>query len=138
MGEMNAKWREDGDQLRTELRQMETRMKGWMDERLKKHVDEIRAEMCRASVQQQDQTKDHVKEVKQEKHGVDTEKEDVKEDVQALGAETCEIIDGKLDARLDCLRSELEEYVADQIHEAEDRVIDRLRSSVYIDFNVYE
>lgn len=142
MGEMNAKWREEGDQLRRELRQMETRMKDWVGERLNTHVDEIREEMRRASdrqqQQQQDQTQDHIQEDREKTLGVGDRIEDVKAEVQPFGDETSETLDGKLDERLELLRGELEEYVADQVHEAEDRVIDRLRSSVYIDFNVYE
>lgn len=60
MDEMNAKWREQGDQLRSELWQMETRVKDWVDGRLSKHITDLRDEMQRASVQQQNSVDDHL------------------------------------------------------------------------------
>lgn len=145
MTEMTAKWREEGDQLRVELRQMETRMKVWVEERLGKHVDDVREEIRRTTVEQQNQVDDQVQElrlelqeIREETQGVDDRIEDLKEEVEARREEAPDLVDGRLDERLESLRSELEEHVTDQLHEAENRVIDRLRSNVFIDFNIYE
>lgn len=145
MGEMTAKWREDGEQLRSELRQTETRIKGWVDERLSKHVDDIREELRRTSVQQQNQMCDQVQEVRlelqevrDEVQGIDERSEEVMEEVQKFRDDTSDLVDGRLDERLEGLQSELEEYVAEELHNAEDRVIERLRSSVYVDFGIYD
>lgn len=145
MGEMTAKWREESDQLRSELRSMETRIQTWVDERLDRHVAEIREEMRRTSVRQQNQTHEQVQEVKlevqevrDEAQVIDERSEEIAEDVQKLKDETSDLVDSRLDERLEGLQSELEEYVAEHLHDAEDRVIDRLRSNVYIDFGIYD
>lgn len=144
MVEMTAQWREDSNQLRTELHQMETRVKDWVNERLSKHKDDVREEIRRTSVEQQNSVDDQVGEVRlelegvrEETQGADERLDEVKEEVERFRDETSDLVDGRLDERMESLRSELEEHIADQLHEAEDRVIERLRSSVYIDFNIY-
>lgn len=145
MGEMTAKWREEGEQLRFELRHMETRMKDWVDERLNKCMDDIRDEIGRTSVQQQNQIHEQVQEVRlelqevrEEAQVVDERSEEVMEEVQKFRDDTSDLVDGRLDERLEGLQSELEEYVAEQLSDVEDRVMDRLRSNVYIDFGIYD
>lgn len=144
MAEMTAQWREDSNQLRTELHQMEARVKDWVADRLSKHIDDVREELRRTSVQHQNSVDDQVGELRLELQGVreetqsaDDRLEEAKEEVDRLRDEACDLVDGRLDERIETLRSEIEEQVADQLHEAEDRVIERLRSSVYIDFNIY-
>lgn len=145
MNEMTAKWREEGDQLRNELQQVETRIKNWVDERLDKHVVELRQEIERTSVQQETQVYDQVQEVRKEVQQVSDETqetfdrvEEVKEDMQAFKDETSELVDGRLEEQMDSVRSELEEYMVEQIHQAQDRIVDHIRSNVYIDFNIYD
>lgn len=145
MGEMTAKWREESEQMRSELYQMESRMKEWVDDRLRKHLDDIKEETQRVGVQQQNQVDDQIQEIRIEvQDGREETQEtfdridEVKEDIERFRDETSDLVDSRLDERLDTLRSELEEYVTDQVHEAGDRVIDRLRSSVFIDFNIYD
>lgn len=145
MSEMTAKWREEGDQLRNELHQVETRIKDWVDERLNKHVVDLRQEIERTSVQQEIQVYDQVQEVRKEVQQVSDETqetfdrlEEVKEDMQAFKDETTELVDGRLEEQMDSVRSELEEYVVEQIHQAQDRIVDHIRSNVYIDFNLYD
>lgn len=145
MNEMSAKWREEGNHLRNELHQVETRMKDWVDERLNKHVVELRQEIERTSVQQETQVYDQVQEVRKEVQQVGDETqetfdrlEEVKEDMQALKDEISELVDGRLEEQMDNVRSELEEYVVEQVHQAQDRIVDHIRSNVYIDFNIYD
>ncbi|KAJ4422783.1 hypothetical protein N0V82_002562 [Gnomoniopsis sp. IMI 355080] len=145
MNEMTAKWREEGDQLRNELHQVETRIKDWVDERLDKHVVKLRQEIERTSVQQETQAYDQVQEVRKEVQQVSDETqetfdriEEVKEDMQAFKDETLGLVDGRLEEQMDSVRSELEEYVVEQIHQAQDRIVDHIRSNVYIDFNIYD
>lgn len=145
MGEMIAKRHEEDEQLRSELQHMETRIKDWVSERLSKHMDDIREEIHRTSVQQQDQVGGQVHEVKlelqevaEEVQGVGERAEEIQEEVQRFRDDASDLVDARLDERLECLQSELEEHVADQLHDVEDRVIDRLRSSVCIDFNIFD
>lgn len=145
MGEMTAEWREQGDQLRNEIQQMETRIKDWVDERLTKHAADLRREIERTSVQQQNQVRDQVQELRAEVRQVSDETqetfdriEEAKEDMQAFKDETSELVDGRLEEQLDTVRNELEEYVVEQMHEAQERIVDHIRSNVYIDFNIYD
>lgn len=133
MDEMNAKWREQGDQLRSELWQMETRVKDWVN----KHITDLRDEMQRMSVQQQNSVDDQLLEVRIEVQDVRDEDqatteriEEVHEETKAFRDETADIVDGRLDEQLDVLRGELEEYVTDQVHEAKPPVLDGLGSNV--------
>lgn len=145
MDEMVAKWRQESNELRNELQQVETRIKDWVDERLNKHVVDIRQEIERTSVQQEVQTHDQVQEVRQEVQQVSDETqetfdriEEVKEDMQAFKDETSQLVDGRLEEQMDVVRNELEEYVVEQMHQTQDRIIDHIRSNVYIDFNIYD
>lgn len=145
MNEMTAKWRDESNQLRNELQQMETRIKDWVDERLNMHVDALRQEIERTSVQQQIQAFDQVQEVRTEVQQVSDETqetferiEEVREDMQAFKEETSELVDVRLEEQTEVVRSELEEYVVERMHEAQDRIVDHIRSNVYIDFNIYD
>lgn len=145
MDEMVAKWRQESNELRDELQQVETRIKDWVDERLNKHIVDIRQEIERTSVQQEVQTYDQVQEVRQEVQQVSDETqetfdriEEVKEDMQAFKDETSQLVDGRLEEHMDVVRNELEEYVVEQMHQTQDRIIDHIRSNVYIDFNIYD
>lgn len=145
MGEMIAKWQEEGDHLRNELQQMETRIKDWVDERLNKYTDDLRQEIERTSVQQQTEIYDQVQEVRREIQQVSDENqatfdriEDVEEGIQASKEETSELVDDRLEEQMATVRSEIEEYVVEQMHEAQDRIVDHIRSNVYIDFNIYD
>lgn len=145
MIEMTAKWREESDQLRNELQRAEARIKDWVDERLNRHIVDIREEIERTSVHQEVQTYDQVQEVRKEVQQVSDETqetfdriEEVKEDMQAFKDETSELVDGRLEEQMDVVRSELEEYVVEQMHQTQDRIIDHIRSNVYIDFNIYD
>ncbi|KAF3762586.1 hypothetical protein M406DRAFT_352836 [Cryphonectria parasitica EP155] len=116
LGEMNAKWREESDQLRSELRQMETRMKDWVDERLSAHATELRDEMQRTNVQQQNQVHDEVhearlelQEARDEAQATAERLEEVMVEVKAVGDEVSDVVDGRLDERLEHLRGELED-----------------------------
>lgn len=146
MSEVASQWRAEGEhQLRSELQALESRMRGWVDERLSKHADELKDEIRRTSVQQQNHLDDSIQVLRDEVELARHEAQDtmdrideVTENVGKAKEETEELVDGRVGERVEALRSELEEYVADQVHEAEDRVIDRLRSSVFIDFNIYD
>lgn len=145
MIEMTAKWREESDQLRNELQRAEARIKDWVDERLNRHIVDIREEIERTSAHQEVQTYDQVQEVRKEVQQVSDETqetfdriEEVKEDMQAFKDETSELVDGRLEEQMDVVRSELEEYVVEQMHQTQDRIIDHIRSNVYIDFNIYD
>lgn len=131
--------------LRTELQAMETRIRDWVDERLRTHADDLKEEIRRTSVQQQNQLDDAVTVLREEVELARAETQDtmdrideVEEDLGKAKEDTEELIDGRVDERVEGLRAELEEYVGEQVAEAEDRVIDRLRSSVFIDFNIYD
>lgn len=145
MEEMTAKWRQESEQLRNEMQNVETRIKDWVDERLNRHIVETRQEMERTSVQQEIQTYDQVQEVRKEVQQVSDETqetfdrlEEVKEDMQAFKESTSELIDGRLEEQMDVMRNELEEYVVEQMHQSQDRIVDHIRSNVYIDFNIYD
>lgn len=147
MGEMASQWRAEGEnQLRSELQAMEARMRDWVDERLRTHANDLKDEIHRTSVQQQqDYVDDSVQVIRDEVEIARAETQDtmdkideVQENLGRAKEETEEVIDGRVDERVEVLRAELEEYVADQVAEAENRVIDRLRSSVCIDFNIYD
>lgn len=131
--------------LRTELQAMETRIRDWVDERLRTHADDLKEEIRRTSVQQQNQLDDAVTVLREEVELARAETQDtmyrideVCEDLGKAKEDTEELIDERVDERVEGLRAELEEYVGEQVAEAEDRVIDRLRSSVFIDFNIYD
>lgn len=138
MGEMTAKWREDNDQLRNELQQMETRVKDWVDERLGKHVDDLRREMQQTSVEQRNHAEEVVHEARTETQEVYDRVEEVNDELQVVKDETSELVDSRLDERVDAVRGELEEFLTEKMHEAQDRIVDHIRSNVYIDFNIYE
>lgn len=145
MNEMTAKWQADNNQLRSEFQQMETRIKDWVDDRLKTHVAEIRQQIQQTSVQLENHVDDQVEDVKRDLEGAEEQIQANAQDIDELGEKLDGInddfsgtVDSRLDERLESLRGELEEYVTDQMHDAETRVIDRLRSNVFIDFNIYE
>lgn len=146
MNEVASQWRAEGEhQLRSELQGLETRMRAFVDERLRKHTDDLREELGRVSARQQDHLDDTIQVLADEVELARDETQDtmdrideVREEVGKAREETEGLVDGRVDERAEVLKAELEEYVADQVHEAEDRVIDRLRSSVFIDFNIYD
>lgn len=138
MGEMSAKWQEDSDQLRRELQQMEARVKFWVDERLNKHVDDLRRELQETSVEQRNHVHDETHEIRRDIQESHDRTEELHEDLQALKDETSEFVDARLDERIDGVRGELEEFLTDKLHEAQDRIVDHIRSNVYIDFNIYD
>lgn len=146
MNDMTAKWRvESSEQVRSEVQQMEARVKDWMDARLRQHADDLRAELRQTSVELQNHVHDTVGDVSNEvQEGADliqeyAEKvEEVERKLETSRDATSDLVDERLDERIEVLRGEMEEFVGDQLHDAENRVIQRLRDSVYIDFGIYE
>lgn len=147
ISEASSQWRAEGElQLRNELGAMESRMKSWVDGRLSKHAEDLKDEIRRTSVQPLQNNLDdsmlilqgEVEHARDETQDTMDRIDEVKEDLGKAREETEGIVDERVDERVEVLRAELEEYVTDQVHEAEDRVIDRLRSSVFIDFNIYD
>ncbi|CAN8099285.1 unnamed protein product [Discula destructiva] len=138
MGVMDAKWRADRDQLRNALQQMEARMKVWVDERLSKHVADFCRELQETSVESRNHVDEEVHGVRRVVEETDDRVEEMHEDLQALTDETSELVDAKVDERMDAVRGELEEFLDEKMHEAQDRIVDHIRSNVYIDFNIYE
>lgn len=138
MGEMDAKWRADRDQLRNELQQMEARMKVWVDQRLSKHVADFRRELQETSVEGRNHVDEEVHGVRREVEETHDRIEEVHEDLQALKDETSELVDSKVEERMDAVRGELDEFLNEKMHEAQDRIVDHIRSNVYIDFNIYD
>lgn len=147
ISEASSQWRADGErQLRSELGALEARMRCWVDGRLSKHAQDLKDEIRRTSVQPLQNNLDdsilvlqgEVEHARDETRDTIDRIDEVQEELGKAREDTEGIVDERVDERVEALRAELEEYVTDQVHEAEDRVIDRLRSSVFIDFNIYD
>lgn len=118
MNEMTAEWRQEREQVRFEIRDMETRLMQWMDKRLGECTEELREEAQQSSLQRE--------------HAVD-------EQIQEVKDETDDLIDVRLDERMVAVKVELEEYVEEQIDDAEERLMGRLRTAnVSIEFKIDE
>lgn len=64
--------------------------------------------------------------------------EEVKEDVQKFKEEAVDLRNSGFDERMNSLRGKVDVAITHKIQEVENSVIERIRSNVYIDFNIYD
>ncbi|PSR82714.1 hypothetical protein BD289DRAFT_454164 [Coniella lustricola] len=117
MSEMAAKWQADNtQQVRSELQQMEIRIKDWVDDRFKTHAAELKEQLQQTSVQLRNHVDHQVEDVKVDladaEEQIAANAQDIDELAEKLDGiedDFSGLVDGRLDERLQSLRGELED-----------------------------
>ncbi|KAH8744828.1 hypothetical protein F5883DRAFT_654888 [Diaporthe sp. PMI_573] len=101
----------DRDFLRDELRQMRLDIITHIEKRMEEHIQQLQGELGFPNV---------------------CSKDELDEEIERVQDYTDRLIDVKLDDRIDGVKIELQEYVEDQLEQAEERLLDRLKTASLI------